>query len=210
MGHYASAFTTGLQLAAGMMVFAAAMTVLLGRWITADESALGVAVRGVLLLGLVAAAFTCFGTIWYWLLLPLAALPLLQFWCGEGIAAGWLNQKRHKRLAEAAALAADHSTNAVNRLALARSLLETGQIDVGLAAMEAAVLLADEESRELVQEMAEEAKSEFVTQCPRCRMPNRAAARVCRACLRAMRADPVTRAVVWISRPALRLLARAN
>jgi hypothetical protein len=207
---YVIAFGVGIQVVAGIMVFATAMTVLLGRWITADESVLGLGVRGAVLLGLIAVAFAHFGTIWYWLILPLAAFPLLEFSCGGGLAAGWLNHKRQKRLAEAAAAAADHATNAVNRVHLARSLLETGQVDVGLAALDAAVAMADEESRELLQEMADEARRDFVKQCPACRAPNRVAARVCGACLRALCDDLVSRAVVWVSRPALRLLPRPN
>lgn len=210
MWEYVVAFGLGIQVVAGLLVFAVAMTVLLGRWTTADASALGVALRATALLGIAVVAFTRFGTIWYWLLLPLAVLPLLEFSCGSRLAAGWLNQKRQERLSEAAVAAADHATNAVNRVHLARSLLETGQIDVGLAALDAAVSIADEQSRERLQEMADEARRDFLKQCPACRAPNRVAARVCSTCLRALRDDALSRALVWVSRPALRLLPRPN
>ncbi len=210
MADHAVSLFAGLQLAAGMMVFAVAMTVLLGRWVTADENALGVGLRGGVLLGLTVLAFSRFGTIWYWLLLPLTLFPLLELSCREGLAAGWIDQNRQRRLAEAAEAAAEHATNAARRLNLARALLETKQIEVGLAALEAAVSMADEQSRELLREMAEEAKQEFVRSCPFCRHPNPVAAKVCRSCLRALCEGALSRALLCLSRPALRLLPRSR
>jgi len=169
---YTTGFFAGLQLAAGAMVFAVALVVLFGRFLTADESLTGLVLRGGILFALAAFTISRFATIWYWLLLPLALIPLAEVQLGEGLAGPWLNRRRDGRLAEAAAAAADQPRNAIVRLQLARALLETRQIDVGLQAVDEAVSLAPPDSREMLDEMAREVKAELVCFCLSCRSPN--------------------------------------
>jgi len=208
MADYPGAFFGGFALAAGVLAFAVAFTVLLSRWITGDENAVGVVIRAGLLLGLATVAMSLLTTVWYWLLLPLAVLPLVEVHLGEGVAAPWLDRRRHTRLAEAAAAAAEQPHNAVGRLQFARALLETRQIEAGLAALDEAVVLALPDSRELITQMAEQARAELVRSCPSCRHPNPASGRACRRCLSLLTDDALLRALLWILRPELRLLPR--
>jgi hypothetical protein len=205
---YVTAFSTGFMLAGGLLVFSVAIAVLLGRWVTGDEGAPGVAVRGSLLLGLAAFAISRFGTIWYWLALPLALLPLVEVACGAGLAAPWINANRQRRLGEATAVAADDPQNAINQLNLARALLGARQIEMGVKALEEARALADAESRSLIEELASEVREELVAECRSCRAPNAAGAKVCRRCLRCLSESPALRALTWLLQPVLRLLVR--
>jgi hypothetical protein len=198
------------MLAAGLMIPAVAFSVLVGRWITGDESSAGLLLRAALVIALGVIALTHFGTIWYFLLSAIALFPVAEISIGEGLASGWLGRQRHRRLGEAIMTAADGPASAISRLHLARGLLETRQTEAGLAALDAAVSLADEQSRALLEEMADDARREFVRWCPFCRRPNPASSRVCRSCLRPLSDDALTKAAVFLSRPALRLLLRSR
>jgi hypothetical protein len=196
--------------AAGLIIPAVGLSVLLGRWITGDDSAAGFLVRAALVIAFSVIALMHFGTVWYFLLSLLALFPLAELSFGEGLASAWLRGNRHRRLGEAVTTAADGPMSAIGRLHLARGLLETRQTEAGLAALETAVSLADEQSRGLLEEMADDARREFVRWCRFCRRPNPALSHVCRSCLRPFSDDALTRAAAWISRPALRLLLRSR
>ncbi len=205
---YTTGFFAGLQLAAGAMVFAVALVVLFGRFLTADEGLTGLVLRAGILFALAAFTISRFTTIWYWLLLPLALIPLAEVQLGEGLAGPWLNHRRHGRLAEAAAAAADQPTNAVVRLQLARALLETRQIDVGLQALHEAVSLAPPDSREMLDEMAREVRDELVRSCLSCRSPNPSSALACRRCFAPLTDSPRARLAIRAVRPARCLFPR--
>jgi hypothetical protein len=207
---YTTGFFAGLQLAAGAMVFAVALVVLFGRFLTADESLTGLVLRGGILSALAAFTISQFATIWYWLLLPLALIPLAEVRLGEGLAGPWLNHRRHGRLAEAVAAAADQPRNAIVRLQLARALLETCQIDVGLQALHEAVSLAPPDSGEMLDEMARELKAELVRSCLSCRSPNPSSALACRHCFAPLTDSPLARLAIRAVRPARRLLPRRS
>ena len=70
----AGSMVAAFQLAAGAMVFALAIAVLIGRWVTADEDWVGVLLRGLLLLIFAVLMLQRFGSPWYWLTMPLAAV----------------------------------------------------------------------------------------------------------------------------------------
>jgi hypothetical protein len=190
------------------MVFAVAVVVLFGRFLTADESPAGFILRGGILFALAAFAISRFATIWYWLLLPLGLIPLAEVQLGEGLAGPWLNHRRYRRLASAAAAAADQPRNAIVRLQLARALLETRQIDVGLHALEEAVSLAPPDSREMLAEMAREVESELICSCPSCRSPSPGSALACRRCFAPLTDSPLARLAIRAIRPARCLLPR--
>jgi hypothetical protein len=206
-GSQADAILKAFQLAVGAMAFALALTVVLGRWVTANEYWLGALVRSAALIALAVLALSRFGSIWYWILLPLALVPLVDEWGGLSVTA-WLNQSRHLRLSRALTAAAEHPANPVLRMNVGGALLETGHTEAGLAALEQAVASAPEDSRELLNTMAAEARQEFVRHCPACRHPNPSWARACRRCLRAVTGGPLVRGLLWLSRPALLRLRR--
>jgi ribosomal protein L40E len=203
---FVTTFYSVFVLAAGLMVFALAYVVLLGRWISGDEHGLGVAIRGVLLFAAALLALSLFGTIWYWLVLPLALLPLVEVAWGAGLAAPHINRKRQERLAEVTATAVGQPDNPIHRLNLARALLETGQVEIGLAEIDEAVAFADGESRSLIEELAQEAKDELLSACPSCGSLNAPASKICRRCYSAMTDGEALRALVCLLRPVLRLL----
>jgi len=205
---YPEALFTGFQLAIAGMVFAVAMTVVVGRWITANETWLGAVLRGGMLLGLGAFVMSRFGTIWYWVLMPLAVVPLVDEWGGLSVTA-WLNQGRHLRLSRAMAAAGEQPANAVLRMNVGSALLETGQTEAGLAALEEAVRSAPEDSKEVLSGMAAEARREFVRACQSCGHPNPSWARACRRCLRVVQGGPVVRVLLCLSRPVLLRLRHA-
>jgi hypothetical protein len=206
MANHATSLATGFQLAAGMMVFALALTALFGRWLTADESGTGVLLRGALLIALAAFAIRHFGTIWYWLALPLATAPLAEVWFGKSGTASSNSRGAQAQLAWDTAAAAQQPFNAILRLNLARSLLETGQIEAGISAMDEALALAPEDG--YVSDMAAEAKERFVRHCPSCGHPNALGARVCRRCVAVLEGGNLLRVLLWLSRPALIRLRR--
>jgi len=208
MGAYPLAFSAGLQLAAGLMVFAIALMVVFGRFVTADESLAGLILRGGLLLALAAFAISRFQTIWYWLALPLALLPLAEVQLGEGLAGPWLQRQRHRRLGEAVTAAAAEPKNAITRLELARALLETRQIPAGLKTLREAVALAPSDSRDLLEDMAREVESELVRNCSSCGSPSPASAYACRCCFAPLTDCPHVRLLVRVIRPARCLLPR--
>jgi ABC-type dipeptide/oligopeptide/nickel transport system permease component len=207
-GDYPNALLTGFQLAIGAMVFAVAMSVVIGRWITANESWVGMLLRGGMLMGLGVLVLSRFHTIWYWILIPLAVVPLVDEWGGVSVS-GWLNQARHLRLSRALMAAAGQPGNPVLRMNVGAALLETGQTKAGLAAIQEAMALAPEDSRELLNAMAAEAEQEFVRHCRACGHPNPSWAWACRRCLRVVKGGAAARAVLWLSRPALLRLRRA-
>jgi len=98
LGEYTTGLFLGLQLAAGAMVFAVALVVVFGRFLTADESLTGLLLRAGILVALAAFTISRSATIWYWLLLPLALIPLAEVQLGEGLAGPWLKRRRHQRL----------------------------------------------------------------------------------------------------------------
>jgi hypothetical protein len=200
---YGLAFAVGLQLA-----FALAMVVLVGRWITAEEFWIGVLLRGGLLTTIAALTFQRFGTVWYWLMLPLAALPLADWWCGISVTGVWMKARRSQKLSRAMAAAAEQPKSALLRLHLALALLETGQTEAGLAAMEEALPLAPPDSTQLLSEMAAEGRREFVRYCPSCKYANPSGAPACRCCLGALREGVALRLLLRVCRPLLRLLVR--
>jgi len=208
MGDYVTAFAIGFMLAVGVMIFAVALAILLGRWVAGDESGLAFVIRATMLLLLAGAAILSFGTIWYFVAAVAGLFPLAEFLLGDWLSAGWVHRRRDLRLGEAVSAAAVGPATAISRLHLAQGLLETGQVDAGLAALEAALSLADQQSRLLIEEMAGDARRDFVRSCPHCRTPNRIAARVCRLCLRPFAHDPLTRVASGLSRPMLGLLRR--
>ena len=200
---HAASFLIGFELAAGAIVFAVALTVLLGRWVTGDESCLGVLLRGGFLAAFSAVAFRSFGTIWYWFALPTAMVPLVDTWFGKNLTASWFAGNRQMRLGAAMSAVAEQPANPILRLGLARVLLETGQIDAGLTALDEAVALAGDNGCSLIAEMAAEARAEFIRYCASCGHPNLHEAQICRRCLGALSGDQVSRALLWLCRPVL-------
>lgn len=207
-GSQADAILKAFQLAVGAMAFALALTVVLGRWVTANENWLGVLVRSAALIALAVVALSRFGSIWYWVLLPLAVVPLVDEWGGLNLSS-WLSQGQHQRLSRALSAAAEQPTNAILRLHEGTALLETGQTEAGLATLEEGIALAPPDSLDLLNTMAADARQHFVRPCPRCGHPNPSWARACRRCLRAVTGGPLVRGLLWLSRPALLRLRRA-
>jgi ribosomal protein L40E len=198
---YTWALATGFQLAAGAMAFGLALAVIVGRCITADETWYGVLLRGAVLTGLGRLVLTKFGTAVYWLLLPLAAVPLVDVWFGASLTARRYMRDSEVRLREAVVGAADQPTNPVLRIALGRALLETGQIEAGLTALDEAVRLAAEsEGHSLLSAMAAEVRQRFVHVCPSCGHPSPSQARVCRHCWAALTDGRLLRATRWLWR----------
>ena len=170
----------------------------------ATKSAASALLRGGLLLALAVVAIHSFGTLWYWLTLPLALVPLVEDWHGSRTSAQRLSPVSAARLAEDTAAAADQPANPVLRLNLGRSLLETGQIEAGLSALDAAVALAPQD--DYIRTAAAEAKGRLVRFCPSCGQPNPAGAHVCRRCMTAMAGGAALRGLVRLCRPVWRRL----
>jgi len=209
MGDYGWAFVTGAQLALGMLVIAATMTALLGRWVTANETWLGMTARGACVMGVAVVALRHFGTVWYWLILALALLPLADICLGTSITGAWLMWRKQQVLAEAITDAAANPANSVIRLALARALLDTGQIEAGLANLDQASVLALDDGSPRMGDFVAEAKREFVRYCPHCNHPNPREAHACRRCIRALTDNGALRAWLSLCRPVLLRLRRS-
>jgi len=209
MGDYTWAFVIGARLALGFLVIAGIMSALLGRWVTANETWLGMTVRGACVMGVAIIALRHFATVWYWLILPLALLPLADIFLGTSISGAWLMRHKQQVLAEALSDAAANPTHSLIRLALARALLDAGQIEAGLATLDQASALALDDGYPRMGDFVAEAKREFVRYCPHCDHPNPPEARACRHCIRALTDNAALR--VWLSlcRPVLLHLHRS-
>lgn len=201
---YAAGVFTGIQLAIGGMVFAVCFVVIVGRWTIGDEAAVGFLLRATVLVALFVVALRHFPTIWFWAVVPLAVVPLVDVWWGGGLSTLWIRRRQQEQLGEAMAEAAGQPKNAVVRVRLARALLESGQIESGLIEIERASQLCDEGSRKVVEEMMAEAKQEFVVFCPHCQDPNRHAAKACHRCFRPFHDNLLLGLALWVARPVLR------
>jgi hypothetical protein len=206
---YAVSMGAGFKLAIGMMVLTLAFVVLLGRWITAEEFWLGVLLRGFLLFALIPLAFAAFETLWYWLILPLALIPLIRVDLGDRGYSAFLNQRGQAKLGEARAAAAAQPNNPVLRISLGRTLLETRQIFAGLATLDQAVSVAGTGARALITKMAEETKAEYLKVCPKCSAPNVRAGLACSNCFSPLEDSPALRALLKCCKPLWRL-SRGN
>ncbi len=105
---------------------------------------------------------------------------------------------------EAMAEAAEQPANPIIRVQLARAYLESGEIESGMVELTRALELADAGSRKVVEEMAEEAKEEFVTFCPRCQHPNSGVAKACHQCFRPFCDSAALGLALWVAGPVLR------
>ena len=121
MADYPIAFFAGMQLAVGAMVYAVALTVILGRWIVGDESAPGMLLRMAATVGFAVLAIRLFGTIWYWVALTAAVLPLTDWCMGKSLSRSWLMRHRHERVGQALQGAAEQPSNPIVRLGVARA-----------------------------------------------------------------------------------------
>ncbi len=191
---------------AGAMAFAVTMAVIVGRWITAEMTWLGVLVRTVLLAALYAFGLTHFGTVWFFVAAALAPLPLVDAVWRDRLATAWVRECRRERAAEAVRDAVRDPASATVRLRLGRALLEEGRIELGLEALAAAAEMAPADSKLMMERMAEEARQEFIHTCPSCRKPNPLAALACRHCLAPLSDSQALRLAVWCCRPAVRFL----
>ena len=201
---YGIAFFEGLQLAAGGMVFAVVFVVLVGRWIIGDEDAIGFCLRAGILVALFVIAVKRFPTIWFWVMVPLAVVPMVDVWWGGGFSSFLLRRARRRQLGKAMADVAEQPANPILRVRYARALLESDQLETGVAELERALKLADAGSKQLVADMAAEARQEFLSFCPTCQSPNTEAAKACRRCLRPYSRSPFLRLALWMARPVLR------
>lgn len=206
MEEYTTSFANGLALAAIAMVFALTMAMVVRRWVGADENWVGVLVRAGLLVGLFVFAIRRWGTVYSVAAVAVAPLMLVESVWRWRLTASWLKQQRRARAAEAARDVATDPASAMARFRLASALLEEGRLESGLEALEAAVTLAPADSRTMLQQMAEEAREEFVRECPVCRMPNPAAALACRTCFEPLSRSPLVHFALRYCLPAWRLL----
>src|SRR5208283_5126625 len=101
----------------------------LGRWIAGEECWPGVMLRGGLLATISVVAIHSYGTLWYWLMLPTAMLPLVDTFFGRGLTASWFAGRRLAQVGEAMSAAAHQPANPAVRLRLGRALLEAGHVD---------------------------------------------------------------------------------
>jgi|WetSurMetagenome_2_1015567.scaffolds.fasta_scaffold91195_1 hypothetical protein len=206
---YAISMGAGFKLAIGMMVITLAYVVLLGRWLTAEEFWPSVLLRGLLLFGLIPLALVTFETLWYWLLLPLAFLPMIRIDTGGRRYSDYLLRHGQATLEAARAAAAAQPDNPVLRISLGRLLLETRQIFPGLATLDQAISVAGAGAKELITKMAEETKAAYLKFCPKCGLPNLRAGLVCGNCFSPLDDSPTLRLLLKCCKPLWRL-SRGN
>ncbi len=206
MPEYTTSFANGFVLAAIAMVFALTIAMVVRRWVGADENWVGVLVRAGLLVGLFAYAIRHWGTAYSAAAVGVAPLLLADAVWRRRVTTSWLKQQRRARAAEAVQDVAIDPASPMARLRLGRALLDEGRITSGLEALTAAVEVAPADSKTMMEQMAEEAREEFIHTCPSCRKPNPLAALACRHCLAPLSDSQALRLAVWCCRPALRFL----
>jgi len=201
-------FFDALLIAFGAMMWAVAFTVLIGRWVTADENTVGLLWRGGLLLVLFAVGFTHFMTVWYYLCLLLILLVMVDELGIPGLAPLWVRHRRGARLSAAVGKAIEQPKSPFPRIDLARGLLETGQFEAGLAELEHAKALADDGNRKVIGDMVAEVEGELLQTCAACGGVNAHTALACRYCFRCLVQGLTWSFLIACSRPGLRLLQR--
>jgi hypothetical protein len=206
MQEYTTSFANGFVLAAIAMVFALTIAMVVTRWVGADENWVGVLVRAGLLFGLFAFAVRRWGTAYSVAAVAAAPLVLVDAVWRRRLTSSWLKQQRRARAAEAAHDVATDPASPMARYRLANALLEDGRLESGLEALETAVTLAPADSKAMLQQLAEEAREEFVRECPICRTSNPAAALACRKCHEPLSRSPLVRVALWCCLPAWRFL----
>ena len=186
------------------MGYAVSVALLVGRWVVGDENWIGFLLRMAALVALFAFGIKHLDTVWFYVAVILSVVPMVDVWWGGGFSSPWLKRLRRERLGKAMADVAEQPANPILRVRYARALLESGQFDTGVAELERALELADAGSKQLVADMAAEARQEFLSFCPTCQSPNPEAAKACRRCLRPYSRSPFLRLALWLARPVLK------
>lgn len=104
--------------------------------------------------------------------------------------------------------ASEQPNNPTLRFLLGRAMLQTGQIEAGLAELERAMELDKVLNSTAVSDMVRKAKAELLICCHHCRAINRREALICRRCCYAIVKDKYIRLLAATVRPIFPLVKK--